>query len=253
MDNLRVRVTEGAEARELSPGAWHLSLPAGKAGAYRWAQLDDYIHLPRSAFLWRPPLKLALSARVSSSQLPGTWGFGFWNDPFNVSAGIGGTRRRLPALPNCAWFFYASPDNYLALHDTHPAQGFLAATFSSPLIPPFWLAVGLPVLPLLAMPAAARILRRFLRSLVRESATGLDVEVTAWHSYQLDWDAGEVRFLIDGETKYQTPVSPLGRLGLVLWIDNQFAAFHPDGRVRFGSLDNPGPVWLELSEISVHE
>ncbi len=253
MDNLRVRVTEGAEARELSPGSWRLSLPAGKAGVYRWGQLDDYIHLSRSAFLWRPPVKLALSARVSASQIPGTWGFGFWNDPFNVSAGIGGTRRRLPALPNCAWFFYASPDNYLALHDTHPAQGFLAATFSSPLIPPYLLAVGLPVLPVLTVPAAARIFRRFLRSFVKESATVLDVDVTALHSYQLDWDAGEVRFLIDGATKYRTPVSPLGRLGLVMWIDNQFAAFPPDGRLRFGSLDNREPVWLELSQVSVHE
>ena len=253
MENLRVRVTEGAEARELFPGDWRLSLPAGKANVYRWGQLDDYIHLPRSAFLWRPPIKLALSARVSAHQVPGTWGFGFWNDPFNVSAGIGGTRRRLPVLPNCTWFFYASPDNYLALHDSHPAQGFLAATFSSPLIPPFLLAAGLPVLPLLAMAPAARIFRRFLRSFVKESAALLDVDVTVLHSYQLDWDAGEVRFLVDGEPRFKTPVSPVGRLGLVMWIDNQFAAFPPDGRLRFGSLENPEPVWLELSEISVHE
>jgi hypothetical protein len=253
MNNFKVRVTEGAEARELFPGGWRLSLPAGKANVYRWGQLDDYLNLARSSFLWRQPLKLALSARVSTAQAPGTWGFGFWNDPFNVSAGIGGTRRRLPVLPNCAWFFYASPDNYLALRDNHPAQGFLAATFSSPLIPPALLAVGLPGLPLLAMSSAARIFRRFLRSFVKESAALLDVDVTALHSYQLDWDAREVRFLVDSETKFKTPVSPLGRLGLVMWIDNQFAAFHPDGRVRFGTLDNPEPVWLELSAISVHE
>jgi hypothetical protein len=42
-------------------------------------------------------------------------------------------------------------------------------------------------------------------------------------------------------------------MGLVLWIDNQFAAFPPDGKVRFGSLENPEPVWMELSAISVHE
>jgi len=129
----------------------------------------------------------------------------------------------------------------------------LAATFSSSLIPPFLLAAGLPVLPLLAMAPMVRIFRRLLRSFVKESAALLDVDVTALHSYQLDWDTGEVRFLVDGETRFKTPVSPLGRLGLVLWIDNQFAAFPPDGRVRFGSLDNPEPVWLELSEISVHK
>jgi hypothetical protein len=253
MENLRVRVTGGAEAKELFPGGWRLSLPAGKAGVYRWGQVDDYIHLSRSEFLWRPPLKMALSARVSTNHIPGTWGFGFWNDPFSVSAGIGGTHRRLPALPNCAWFFFASPDNYLALHDTHPAHGFLAATFSSPSIPSFLLAVGVPVLPLLAIAPAARIFRRLLRSFVKESAAVLDVDATVLHSYQLDWDAGEVRFLIDGAIKFTTPVSPRGRLGLVMWIDNQFAAFPPDGRVRFGSLDNLEPVWLELSEISVHK
>jgi hypothetical protein len=253
MNNLRIRKTPGSEISETAPGDWKLSLPAGKAGAYRWAQLDDYLHLSRSAFLWRSPLTLEVSGRVSTAHIPGTWGFGFWNDPFNASAGIGGTGRRLPALPNCAWFFYASSDNYLALHDSHPAQGFLAATFSSPLIPPFFLAAGLPVLPLLTLAPAARIFRRFLRSFVKESAALLDVDVTALHSYQLEWDAGEVRFLVDGETRFKTPVSPLGRLGLVMWIDNQFAAFPPDGKVRFGSLDNPEPVWLELSGISVHE
>lgn len=136
MNKFRVRATAGAAVTEISPESWRLSLPEGKAGVYRWAQLDDYLHLDRSAFLWRSPVKLTVSARVLTAHVPGTWGFGFWNDPFSISAGIGGTCRRLPALPNCAWFFYASPDNYLALHDTHPAQGFLAATFSSPLIPP---------------------------------------------------------------------------------------------------------------------
>ena len=253
MDKLRIRKTPGSEVIETAPGSWLLSLPVGKAGVYRWAQLDDYLHLLRSSFLWRPPLTLEVKARVSIKHVPGTWGFGFWNDPFNASAGIGGTGRRLPALPNCAWFFYASPDNYLALHDTHPAQGFLAATFSSPLIPPIFLAAGLPFFPLMALKPAARIIRRVLRLLVKESAAELNVDVTQWHTYRLEWNAGEVRFLLDGDIKLITPISPHGRAGLAMWIDNQFAAFPPDGRVRFGSLDNPEPVWLELSGISVHE
>jgi hypothetical protein len=251
MDNLRIRKTPGCEVIESAPGRWQLTLPAGKVGSYRWAQLDDYMHLPRSAFLWRPPLTLEVSARVSNPHVPGTWGFGFWNDPFNASAGIGGSGRRLPALPNCAWFFYASPDNYLALHDTHPAQGLLAATFSSPLIPPVLLAAGLPFLPLLALKPAARVIRRILALLVKESAVQMDGDVTESHTYRIEWRSGEVCFLLDGEIKLITPISPRGRMGLVLWIDNQFAAFPPDGRVRFGSLDNPEPVWLELSAISV--
>jgi hypothetical protein len=40
-------------------------------------------------------------------------------------------------------------------------------------------------------------------------------------------------------------------LGLVLWIDNQYAAFPPTGRLRIGSLLNPESAWLELADVEV--
>ncbi len=130
------RTQAGGQVDRLdAAGGWRLSLPPGPAGQYRWAQLDDYIPLPRRRFLWTPPVRLSLEARVSAPGLPGTWGFGFWNDPFQASLGLGGTARRLPALPNAAWFFYASPPNFLAFRDDLPAQGLLAATFRLPLLP----------------------------------------------------------------------------------------------------------------------
>jgi hypothetical protein len=49
----------------------------------------------------------------------------------------------------------------------------------------------------------------------------------------------------------ETPVSPLGRGGLVLWIDNQYAAFAPEGEVKLGMLSNSEPAWLELKDISI--
>jgi hypothetical protein len=47
-------------------------------------------------------------------------------------------------------------------------------------------------------------------------------------------------------------VSPRPPLGLVIWIDNQYAAFTPNGRIGFGVLENPEPAWLELKEIEVN-
>ncbi len=251
MLELRERRVPGAQIETMGPGHWRLSIPAGPAGRYRWAQLDDYMHRSRSAFAWRPPVRLTLRARVSHVALPGTWGFGFWNDPFSASLGLGGMARRAPALPRAAWFFHASPPNYLAVHDSHPAQGFLAATFASPAIPAPMLAVAAPALLLLGWPPAARRLRRLAGRLIREDATQLALDTTAWHSYELEWRADRVRFIADGVPACETAVALGGPLGLVLWIDNQYAAFPPAGPLRFGTLSNPEPAWLELADVAV--
>lgn len=132
---LKYRITEGSQVEQVAPDSWRLTIPAGTGKSYNWAQLDDYLDLPRSKFLWQKPIQMECQARVSNSALPGTWGFGFWNDPFNASLGIKGTAARLPVLPNAAWFFFASPENHLSLTTNSPAQGFLAAVFQSPLIP----------------------------------------------------------------------------------------------------------------------
>jgi len=191
-----------------------------------------------------------MRARVSEAQLPGTWGFGLWNDPSTVSLGLAGTARRIPALPQAAWFFYASPPNHLALHDTHPAQGFLAATFASRRIPALMLAAGLPILPLLAWSPSARLLRRMARHFIAEDARRLDIDPTQWHTYRLEWHADVANFAVDGNLCFTTTVAPRGPLGLVLWIDNQYAAFPPDGRLRFGALPNEA-AWLDLDLIDL--
>jgi hypothetical protein len=232
-------------------GAWKLSIPAGEAGQYRLAQLDDYHNLPRNRFRWQPPLTLSLTAQISASSLPGTWGFGFWNDPFSFSLGAKGSSRRLPALPNAAWFFYASPENYLSLRDDLPANGLLAAVFRSPLIPAFLLAPALFALPLLALPPTTRWLRRFARRLIRQDASRLNVDFTQPHRYQLDWQSHSVCFEVDDQPVFESPVVPQGRLGLVIWIDNQYAAFNPNGKLNFGTLANP-PAALDIRNIGIH-
>jgi hypothetical protein len=47
----------------------------------------------------------------------------------------------------------------------------------------------------------------------------------------------------------ETSVSPRPPLGLVIWIDNQYAAWHPDGKIGFGVLENTEPAWLEIEDL----
>jgi hypothetical protein len=256
---LEARTTPGADARQLDESSWRLEIPSGPSGRYRLAQLDDYTQLKRTQFPWRPPLTLTLQARASSGAIPGTWGFGLWNDPFSLSLGFSGATRRLPALPNAAWFFFASPPNFLSLRDDLPAQGGLAATFLAPQRQlPFVLA-GLPALPLLLFPLAARPLRRFAQRFLRQDAASLvslepahgPSPVTDWHTYSLSWSDDLVRFQVDGVGQLTTDVNPRGPLGLVIWVDNQYAAFPADGRLAFGTLPNDSSAWIEFRDLEL--
>jgi hypothetical protein len=192
-----------------------------------------------------------LKARCDNAKHTGTWGFGFWNDPFYTSLGIGGSVRRFPVLPNCAWFFYASEPNYLSIHDYLPAQGFLAATFASPRIPPILLAAGLPFIPLMINKRFARFARKLLGKLIQQDAAQIQVDVTEWHSYQIDWQKTKVSFLVDNQPILTTAISPKGRQGLVLWVDNQFAAFSPNGDLLFGTLQASDTTTLEIKDLLI--
>jgi hypothetical protein len=244
---LRPNFTRGARVEYLSQDVWRLEIPAGPARRYRLAQLDDYGHLPRRAFRWRPPLDLALEARASEALTPGTWGMGLWNDPFGMAILSGAEMLRLPVLPNTAWFFFASSPNYLSLRDDLPAQGGLAATFSAPNLPPPTLLPAGLALPLLAFPPTTRWLRRLARRWVRQDACRLEIDPTQWHAYRLQWLAERVRFWVDETLVLESAVVPRPPLGLVLWVDNQYAALPPDGRLRLGTLANPQPAWLEFT------
>jgi hypothetical protein len=194
---------------------------------------------------------LRLRARASAANIPGTWGFGLWNDPFSMGLLTGKGLLRLPALPNTAWFFFASHPNYLSLRDDLPAQGGLAATFQSPAWANALLPFGIVLLPLLALPPAARLLRQIGRRIVRQAAIKLPADPTEWHDYGLQWKRDRASFRIDGSTILETEVSPANRLGLVIWIDNQYLSFTPDGRLQYGLLASLEQNWIEVSEISL--
>ena len=252
---LKVASSPDAHVTLTGDGSWHLEVPAGAAGNYRIAQIDDYTGLPRRKFPWYPPITFSLRARASAENLPGTWGFGLWNDPFSLSLGLGGAMRRFPALPKAAWFFHASPPNYLSLRDDLPAQGFLAATFRSASVPAPVLAALSPGLILFTLPFVTRLLRRLARRLIRQDAVLAGASngfiTTDWHAYQIRWNQDNVIFSVDGEIRLDTPVSPRGPLGLVLWIDNQYAASPPNGKLSFGTQPSPEPAWIDIGDIQL--
>ena len=253
--------TPGAHVEEISHGnEYRLIIPAGPADKYRVAQLDDYTKTIRGRFPLRPPLNLSLSARASSESIPGTWGFGLWNDPFGLSLGFGGNLFRLPALPNAVWFFGASKESYLSFKDAssslrsaplagtsqfEAANGFLAQTFRSP---KFHLLLSLAGL---ALPFSRKLTRRLLGKVIGEDGIALSVNVTQWHKYKLDWREERVSFEVDDVQVFDSQVSPKPPLGLVIWIDNQYAKFTPEGKIGFGVLENPEPEWLEIKDLEL--
>jgi hypothetical protein len=250
MENgLKPCCTPGSAVTRTENG-WRLDIPAGTHGSYRLAQLDDYAACSRRQFPHVSPWTLNLRARVSAENLPGTWGFGLWNDPFGFSLGFGGTAGRLPVLPNAAWFFHASPPNWLALRDEIPSRGFFAGTIRSPRLPSLLLAPGLLALPILALRPCSRLLRRLAGRMVRQEAAAILVDGTECHEYTIIRLCETSEFKIDGKTILQTPISPHPPLGLVLWIDNQFASWNPEGRLGYGTLDNPA-AWLEIESLEM--
>lgn len=249
--NLLPSFSAGGKVSQIQPGSWRLELPAGSANEYRLAQMDDYSKIPRSSFLWKPPVCLRLYAACSSGQIPGTWGFGFWNDPFSFSLGFRGGIRRLPALPNCAWFFFASPPNYLSLIERIPAFGYLAATFQSPTLPPMLLWLCAPLLPLAAFPAGGRLLRSIARKIISQDAILVNINPLDWHDYRLEWGLDKVNFFVDEKMVFTTRVVPNPPASCVIWIDNQYASLPPNGRLRYGTLANPKPAWIDIRDVTI--
>ncbi len=237
------RATQSAKVERLKNG-WRLGIQKGDSLSYRDAQLDDYSGLPRHKFPHRT-LSLSLRAKVSSSSVAGTWGFGLWNDPFGMSLGFGGNPFRLPILPNAVWFFSASPQNYLSFTDDKPAQGFLAQTFKSKggVTPPL-LAAGL------TLPFSRKIARNLLSRVIDEDSAALSVDVTQWHGYRLEWSEKRVLWYVDDAPVFESPISPNAPLGVIIWIDNQYAAFTPQGKIAFGVLEGE-EEWLEIEDLEI--
>ena len=75
--------------------------------------------------------------------------------------------------------------------------------------------------------------------------------MTEWHDYRLLWETNKCRFEVDGREVLRTSVSPPAPLGLVLWIDNQYARWTREGRIGYGVLANPA-AWMEITGLEIN-
>lgn len=264
---------------DLSGGSLRLISEATSAQRYSNAQIDDYQGLRRRDFLWSPPLILTVRARFShpaagesalagsggtggragtllqsadrtgsqtSQTLSGTTGFGFWNDPFAM------TGKRIPALPQAIWFFYASPPSNMKLALHTPGWGWKAATIDMARWPFLLLAPTIPLsAPLMRWQAAYRRLWPIGQRAVNVSEATVQAVMTEWHTYALAWGRRRARFTVDGAPVLDCTTPPKGPLGLVIWLDNQSLVITPQGRLRHSLLAQPGVQWLEIESLTI--
>jgi hypothetical protein len=225
-------------------GRWRLVVPRAERAMYSDAQLHDYGGLERADFPWRPPLALSVRARLAP-EIRGTAGFGFWNNPLPPLGG-------LPALPQAAWFFFASPPSAMELAEGVAGYGWKAATIDAGR-PRALLWAPLAPLVLLAC-RGARLRRRVWPRVQRALAVDerqLGVDRAEWHSYELIWLRDRVLFGLDGHRILETASAPRGPLGLVIWVDNQWARVTPRGGFGWGLLDAPEAQWIELEQMRI--
>ncbi len=221
--------------------AWRLLNPANADSNYVNAQISDY-----PPFRWRPPLRLTVTAQASSTILRGTAGFGFWNHPFSP---VGWSLR----LPQAIWFFFGSPPNNMALAQGVLGYGWKAATISANRWP---FALLLPTAPfgflLMRIPSLYRVLWPLAQRAIGVSEKALDAALfTERHTYSLEWHVNRAVWMVDGVTVHESAQSPRGPLGLVLWIDNQYAIVTPQGHFGYGVIPIEQEQWLRIAHIHV--
>jgi hypothetical protein len=245
--NSKFRHLEINGGQVISNGILKLMLSPARSG-YADAQLDDYGGLKRRDFPWMPGSLLSLRARFShhGTTLVGTAGFGFWNAPFSDPT------ISWPSLPQAVWFFYASEQSDLPLSHQGAGQGWFVSTIDATGKKALILA---PIAPIITM---LNNLRRFervfwprIRKRLSISFARLNVGMTEWHSYSLEWRLGGCVFSVDDQVVLSTSHSPSGPLGFVAWLDNQYMVATPRGRLKWGTLPIGESQWLEIEDLQL--
>ena len=167
------------------------------------------------------------------------------------------TGARLPALPRAAWFFYGSPPSNMKLDLETPGFGWKAATIDALRPAVLLLApLALPAVLLINVPALYLRLWPPIQRAINVSEAAVEVDMTTWHTYVLEWEVERTRFYVDAmgwddsEPLLDAP-SPRGPLGFVMWLDNQYMVATPQGRFSWGLLDVPGRQWMEVDALTI--
>jgi hypothetical protein len=99
---------------------------------------------------------------------------------------------------------------------------------------------------LLRTPGLSGLVLSTARAAVRADEAALDLDMTAWHEYDLDWRAGGAAFAVDGRPALLAPRPPRIPLGFVAWVDNYRAAAGGARRYGFDTLEVTHEQWMEL-------
>jgi hypothetical protein len=235
------QVSQGAASvTEIAPGHWVLSIAADGSG-YANAQLDDYHLLPRADYPWRAPLRMSVQARISGD-CHGTYGFGLWNASYSPLANA------RPTVPATAWFFGNGSGDVGWGMGSNPT-GFKAATLETRRWHVLLLAPLAPILyALLFIPRLYEHLWPWLCQCVRLHERMLSHD-TAWHTYMLEWRSDGVIWSVDGVEVSRTPYAPNGRLGMCIWVDNQWLVAGPRRGFGWGVLQST--TTLEVKDLEV--
>jgi hypothetical protein len=86
---------------------------------------------------------------------------------------------------------------------------------------------------------------------IAEESVQLGVDVTQWNYYGLNWRTNKVEFFINSEPVFVSHTSPAGPLGLVIWLDNQYASFTPSGEIKTGVIKSSSQAWLEIEGLKL--
>lgn len=245
---LQEYLVNGGVVTPLAEG-YRLNVPSTADMQYVDAQLDDYAKVLPMRFAHAPPQGLQLEARFSHpvGWLKGTAGFGFWNHPF-------GQAGQVLASPCNVWFFYGSPESNLQVKPGASGHGFKAATLSSPPLPSgngrVARFVNGALDRVLQLPLLARLAMATAQRMVQAHECLLEIDITQWHRYEIDWQNDSAVFRVDGREVLRAPKPPRGPLGLVIWLDN-YKAIAADGRYEFGYVGLTEPQWMEVRGITM--
>jgi hypothetical protein len=100
----------------------------------------------------------------------------------------------------------------------------------------------------LIFPFSATATRRKIGLRIQEDAVNVAADAREWHLYRIEWTETLTVFMIDGRVILGTRLAPCPPLGLIIWIDNQFAGFDPQGRLSWGVEACATESWLEIED-----
>lgn len=237
----------GAGRVERGADAAYLITENATASRYSDAQYDNYAGRKRRDYPCRPPLRMVVRAWASHSgtQLKGTAGFGFWNQPIMPG-------ENLPRLPRYIWFFFGAPPMNMSFVPGVPGYGWKAATADLSRLPFLVLAPFAPLgFLLMRIPPLYWALWPLAQRAIGAAEAKVDADLREPHTYRIDWLVRQANFYVDDELILTAPSVPRGPLGFVAWLDNQYAIVTPQGHLRIGLVEAPGRQWLALESLTI--